>query len=92
MQKNFIRNTIKCNCTPTKIRYNVLFCARPFFGEGKRFARSSKPFGIAVGEDRACEVRVKYVRHAAAPLFRCHRVGHSIEKVLLVGFVKANGL
>ena len=28
MQKNFIRNTIKCNCTPTKIRYNVLLCTR----------------------------------------------------------------
>ena len=28
MQKNFIRNTIKCNCTPAKIRYNVLLCAR----------------------------------------------------------------
>lgn len=24
MQKKFIRNTIKCNCTPAKIRYNVL--------------------------------------------------------------------
>ena len=28
MQKNFIRNTIKCNCTPAKIRYNVLLRAR----------------------------------------------------------------
>lgn len=28
MKKNFIRNTIKCNCTPAKIRYNVLLCAR----------------------------------------------------------------
>ena len=28
MQKKFIRNTIKCNCTPAKIRYNVLLCAR----------------------------------------------------------------
>lgn len=28
MQKNFVRNTIKCNCTPTKIRYNVLLRAR----------------------------------------------------------------
>ena len=26
------------------------------------------------------------------PLLWCHSVGHSIEKVLLVGFVKANGL
>lgn len=71
MQKNFIRNTIKCNCTPAKIRYNVLLYARPFFGDGKHFASSSKPFGLAVGEDRACEVRVKYVRHAAAPLVGC---------------------
>ena len=28
MQKNFIRNTIKCNCTPAKIRYNVLLRTR----------------------------------------------------------------
>lgn len=74
MQKNFIRNTIKCNCTPTKIRYNVLLCARlpqHSTDTGTRDSTAtSAPHLISIQKPKMCHLIFHYYwrRAGACPL------------------------
>lgn len=74
MQKNFIRNTIKCNCTPAKIRYNVLLRARlpqHSTDTGTRDSTAtSAPHLISIQKPKMCHLIFPYCwRGAGACLY-----------------------